>query len=147
MQPFIGRINRHPTRNLYDTTFTRYCSSFEDEKSFDDWRVSRLYGGSVQQKKWQQILEKQRRTSSGRFVLTHGDLSPRNILVRGSTIIGIIDWELSGFFPEYVEHATAVGLNGGVEKWWVPVLKEVLEPCSRDMIKFTVLIEEGVGSY
>lgn len=146
-QPFIGRINQQPTRNLYDTTFTRYCGPFEDEKSFDEWCVNRLYGGVSQHKKWQKILEKQRRTSSGRFVLTHGDLSPRNILVQGSIITGIIDWELSGFFPEHVEYATAVGLNSGMEKWWIPVLKEVLEPCSKDMIKFTGLIEERVGSY
>lgn len=146
-QPFIGRVNQQPTRNLYDTTFTRYCGPFEDEKSFDDWCLTRLYGGGFQQKKWQRILEKQRRTSSGKFVLTHGDLSPRNILVQGGTITGIIDWELSGFFPEYVEYATAVGLNSGMEKWWIPVLQEVLEPCSKDMIKFTGLIEERVGSY
>jgi aminoglycoside phosphotransferase len=146
-QPFIGRVNQQPTRNLYDTTFTRYCGPFENEKLFDDWCLNRLYGGVFQKKKWQRILEKQRRTSSGKFVLTHGDLSPRNILVQGSTITGIIDWELSGFFPEHVEYATAIGLNSGMEKWWIPVLKDVLEPCSKDTIKFTGLIEERVGSY
>lgn len=57
-QPFIGRINQQPARNLYDTTFTRYCGPFEDENTFDEWCVNRLYGGAFQHKKWQKILEK-----------------------------------------------------------------------------------------
>ncbi|KAG9498601.1 hypothetical protein J7337_009409 [Fusarium musae] len=146
-QPYIGRIDKQPTRNIYNTTFVRHCGPFEDEESFDEWCLARLSGGSLQRWKWKRVLEKQRRKSTGRFVLTHGDLSPRNIMVDGSTITGIIDWELSGFYPEYVEYAVAIGLGPGIEEWWVPVLKEVLEPCSADLIKFTELIEERMGSY
>ncbi|KAI0653308.1 kinase-like domain-containing protein [Cubamyces menziesii] len=36
--------------------------------------------------------------------LTHGDLVPRNILVQGSTITAIIDWETAGFYPEFWEY-------------------------------------------
>ncbi|KAF9556781.1 hypothetical protein CPC08DRAFT_641050 [Agrocybe pediades] len=35
----------------------------------------------------------------------HGDLLPKNIIVNGSTITGIIDWEAAGFYPEYWEYA------------------------------------------
>ena len=35
---------------------------------------------------------------------SHGDLLPRNIIVDGSTITAIVDWELAGFYPEYVEY-------------------------------------------
>lgn len=38
------------------------------------------------------------------IVLSHGDLLPRNIMVDGSTITAIIDWELAGFYPEYLEY-------------------------------------------
>ncbi|KLP14639.1 uncharacterized protein LW94_8072 [Fusarium fujikuroi] len=147
IQPYIGRIDKQPTRNIYNTTFVRHCGPFEDEESFDEWCLARLPGGSFQRWKWKRVLEKQRRKSTGRFVLTHGDLSPRNIMLDGSTITGIIDWELSGFYPEYVEYAVAMGLGPGIEEWWVPVLKEVLEPCSTDLVKFTELIEERMGSY
>jgi len=34
---------------------------------------------------------------------THGDLLPHNILVDGSTITAIIDWETAGFYPEFWE--------------------------------------------
>ncbi|KAK0725954.1 kinase-like domain-containing protein [Lasiosphaeris hirsuta] len=33
------------------------------------------------------------------FCFTHYDLYPRNILVSGTQITGIVDWEFSGFFP------------------------------------------------
>ncbi|KAH7243597.1 kinase-like domain-containing protein [Fusarium redolens] len=147
VQPYIGGIDKQPTRNIYNTTLIRHCGPFEDEESFDEWCLARLSGGSFQHWKWKRVLEKKRRKSTGRFVLTHGDLSPRNIMVDGSNITGIIDWELSGFYPEYVEYAVAIGLGPGIEEWWVPVLKEVLEPCSPDLVKFTELIEERMGSY
>ncbi|KAL1738701.1 kinase-like protein, partial [Schizophyllum fasciatum] len=38
-----------------------------------------------------------------RIVFTHGDLAPRNILVRGDRIVAIIDWEESGWYPEHWE--------------------------------------------
>ncbi|KAG8156826.1 hypothetical protein KVR01_013239 [Diaporthe batatas] len=38
-------------------------------------------------------------------VFTHGDLTPRNIIVEGSRVAGIIDWEDSGWFPDYWEYA------------------------------------------
>ncbi|KAI1020186.1 hypothetical protein LB503_006225 [Fusarium chuoi] len=147
VQPYIGRIDKQPTRNIYNTTFVRHCGPFEDEESFDEWCLARLSGGSFQRWKWKKVLEKQRRKSTGRFVLTHGDLSPRNIMVDASTITGIIDWELSGFYPEYVEYAFALGIGPGIEEWWKPVLREILEPCSSEMVKFTGLIEERMGSY
>ncbi|KAF4500229.1 Phosphotransferase [Fusarium agapanthi] len=147
VQPCIGRVDKQPTRNIYNTTFARHCGPFQDEEAFDNWCLDRLTGGTIQRWKWKRVLERQRRKSTGRFVLTHGDLSPRNIMVDGSTITGIIDWELGGFYPEYVEYAFALGIGPGMEEWWKPVLKEVLEPCSSEMIKFTGLIEERMGSY
>lgn len=38
-------------------------------------------------------------------VFTHGDLTPRNIMVDQGCITGIIDWEDSGWFPDYWEYA------------------------------------------
>lgn len=38
---------------------------------------------------------------SYRSVFTHGDLAPRNVLVRGDKLAAIIDWETSGWWPEY----------------------------------------------
>lgn len=38
---------------------------------------------------------------------THGDLGPQNILVRGTKVVAIIDWECSGFYAEYWEYTKA----------------------------------------
>ena len=53
-----------------------------------------------------------------RIVLTHGDLQPRNILVYGTEVIGIIDWELSGWYPEYWEFVKGSTPVKGCDGWW-----------------------------
>jgi len=37
------------------------------------------------------------------IVFTHGDFAPRNIIVRDGQVVGILDWEYSGWYPEYWE--------------------------------------------
>jgi hypothetical protein len=37
------------------------------------------------------------------IVFTHGDLAPRNILVRDGHLSGIVDWQMAGWYPEYWE--------------------------------------------
>ncbi|KAI3325029.1 kinase-like domain-containing protein [Xylariaceae sp. AK1471] len=38
------------------------------------------------------------------IVLTHGDLVPRNVLVKEGNVVGIVDWEMAGFYPVYWEY-------------------------------------------
>jgi thiamine kinase-like enzyme len=40
-------------------------------------------------------------------VFTHGDLNPFNISIRGDKVVGIIDWEFSGWYPHYWKHISA----------------------------------------
>lgn len=44
-------------------------------------------------------------------VFTHGDLSSLNILARGDEVVGIIDWETAGWYPDYWEYTTASHVN------------------------------------
>lgn len=37
------------------------------------------------------------------IVLTHGDLRLQNIMDKDGFISGIIDWEFSGWYPDYWE--------------------------------------------
>lgn len=146
-QPFIGRVKRsgeqEATHNVYDRLLTTYCGPFQDEKEFDDWCLARAIPkvGLISRYKWNRFIEREQRSASGRFVLTHGDLTPRNIMAQDGLITGIIDWERGGFFPEYAEYAFAMELSPAIEKWWIPVLKEILQPCSNDRLKFTKLVE------
>ena len=42
---------------------------------------------------------------------THGGPSPLNILVRGEHIVGIIDWEMAGWLPDYWEYTSAINVH------------------------------------
>lgn len=154
-QPFIGRLRvrkgpleekRLPTYNIYDRLQTTYCGPFATEEEFDDWcwaRAAPKMMSPLSRFKWKRFMEKeqQQRQGNSKFVLTHGDLTPRNIMVDDGKITGIVDWERGGFYPEYAEYAFAMALGHTIEKWWIPVLKEVLQPCSKDRVKFTKLVE------
>ncbi|KAI0028428.1 kinase-like domain-containing protein [Vararia minispora EC-137] len=50
-------------------------------------------------------------SQSHRTVFTHGDLAPRNVLVKGTRIVAIVDWETSGWYPEYWEYTQAFFSN------------------------------------
>jgi len=65
--------------------------------------------------------------SDHRVVLTHGDLHPDNITVNicdeegvEKVTVGIIDWELGEFYPEYWEHLKAMNLRTVKDDgdWW-----------------------------
>ncbi|KAJ2894761.1 Protein kinase-like domain protein [Zalerion maritima] len=47
------------------------------------------------------------------FVLTHGELVPKHILVDSTGVRCIVDWSNSGFFPEYWEYMKAQFGDGG----------------------------------
>lgn len=77
-------------------------------------------------------LERVQRATTGaddwdRPVLTHGDLSDRNILVDPDTlaVTGFIDWEMANIMPAYFEYVTA-RLSGGHEAEWRKELLDVL---------------------
>lgn len=69
-------------------------------------------------------------SDDNRFVLTHGDLVPRNILVReGGHVVAIVDWEMAGFYPEYWEYAKAHFFADYDHPWQEErAIDQVLEP-------------------
>lgn len=56
-------------------------------------------------------------------VFTHGDLNPSNILVRGSRVVGIIDWEFAGWYPFYWEYTSAWYAHLTRQGWEDAILK------------------------
>lgn len=71
---------------------------------FFDWARRCALTGGISPTKWDSEIAPHIRFDS-RIVLTHGDLFPRNILVRDGHLAAIIDWELAGWWPEEVEAA------------------------------------------
>ncbi|KAF8516797.1 hypothetical protein JB92DRAFT_2810114 [Gautieria morchelliformis] len=48
---------------------------------------------------------------------SHGDLLLRNIVVEGSTITAIVDWESAGFYPEYLEYCQMYSPDSMTPNW------------------------------
>ncbi|KAL7926961.1 kinase-like domain-containing protein [Trichoderma austrokoningii] len=48
-----------------------------------------------------------------RIVFSHCDLAPRNIMVKDGKITGLVDWEHSGWYPEYWEYVKFFQQSGG----------------------------------
>lgn len=66
------------------------------------------------------------------LVFTHCDLNPSNILVRRDQIVGIIDWEFSGWYPHYWEY-TSAWLENLTRSEWQDVLLSLLDPYPEEL--------------
>ena len=92
----------------------------KDEKEFNDFLISAV-GVEVPHSFRGQLYSRLRNDHP--IVLTHGQLHPENIMVRWTvppelsetfetydmefTLTGILDWEMSGWYPAYWEYVTA----------------------------------------
>lgn len=58
---------------------------------------------------------------------THADLSPRNIIVKDGKIQSIVDWEFSGWYPEYWEYVKFFECKTKCKDWknFAPYIFEV----------------------
>ncbi|GKU09787.1 unnamed protein product [Fusarium langsethiae] len=81
--------------------FTYHSPACRDEGAFNDFLLSSLYENTPQLVR---AAFSRRLQTNHRVVLSHCDLAPRNILVEDGKIQGLVDWEDSGWFPEYWEY-------------------------------------------
>ncbi|EGY14261.1 uncharacterized protein VDAG_05425 [Verticillium dahliae VdLs.17] len=81
--------------------FTYHSPPCRDEKAFNEFLLSALYEHVPLLVR--EAFSRRLRTNH-RIVLSHCDLTPRNILVHDGKIKGLIDWEDSGWYPEYWEY-------------------------------------------
>ncbi|KAH8922614.1 kinase-like protein [Atractiella rhizophila] len=133
---YIGRPNRQQGYYPYINSGA-FWGPFETEKQLIDHERSRCFV------KWPSTIVQQitrlrlfcsfnrSKTDQGlpSFVFSHCDLNPYNILVENGSITGIIDWEWSGYYPEWMEYASI--RNWGQEhpgKQYDTYLLEALEP-------------------
>ncbi|KAI8969541.1 kinase-like protein [Trametes punicea] len=103
-------------------------SPIYSESQFNDFLLdSPTSRASSSHKKW---LHSMLRTDH-RIVFTHADIHPRNIMVVDGPsgaieLSGILDWEASGFYPEYWEQLKAMNTRSIKDDsdWW-----DHLPPC------------------
>lgn len=66
-------------------------------------------------------------------VFTHGDLNPSNILVRDDKIVGIIDWEMAGWYPHYWEYTSLKMASDLVNPVWYDNIDKFLNPLPEEL--------------
>lgn len=76
---------------------------------FEDFIFSSPHFGSFE---YITQLRRLLRSHSAEIVFTHGDFRPENIVIQSDVhsnyiLSGIIDWEKSGFYPDYFESIKA----------------------------------------
>ena len=52
-----------------------------------------------------------------RLLFTHADVYPNNFLVQDGRLIGWIDWECAGWYPEYWDYTRALFLRANYRPW------------------------------
>jgi hypothetical protein len=103
---------------------TRYSKApIFNDVGFDDFLFSNPhFGGSVYIRTLRQLAARQ----SSRLCFSHGDLRPDNIVVQVGDdgkyqVTGLLDWEKSGFYPEYFEcvKATSTMSTSETNDWFL----------------------------
>jgi aminoglycoside phosphotransferase (APT) family kinase protein len=95
---YIGAING-PARDC--RRFSDYTGGpFTDETSFNAF-VCNLYKQCPKPIR-DAFIASMRTDHAIRF--THGDLSPRNIIVKDGKLQAVVDWEFAGWYPEHFEY-------------------------------------------
>ncbi|KAL2824430.1 hypothetical protein BDW59DRAFT_172945 [Aspergillus cavernicola] len=113
-QPYIGRINHQQTFNFFDRLHFHFMGPFESEKKFDEFCLARVKSPTARSV-WKRLLPKMRANTSKFY---------------------------SGFYPEYMEYALATVIHECHEDWWLPVLKEILEPCGLKRSRFISAVKD-----
>ncbi|KAK6813287.1 hypothetical protein RU639_011075 [Aspergillus parasiticus] len=99
---------------------------FDSEEAFNN-AIIEVYQSTAPKRHIKSFLAGMLSQKRHQIVFTHGDLRLQNIMVNNGHVSGIVDWEFSGWYPEYWEFLRALY----VWRWqndWTDYLLQVLEP-------------------
>ncbi|KAF2755639.1 hypothetical protein EJ05DRAFT_503099 [Pseudovirgaria hyperparasitica] len=95
-----GGISGEKSRGMW---FSDYgAGPFRSKEVFQDWIAWKL----KMSKRYQHALPETLALECSTFVLVHGDISPRNLVLGNNNQIWMIDWGYAGFYPPIFEAAT-----------------------------------------
>jgi hypothetical protein len=100
---------------------------YESEPEFNEYLLSPAWAGGFQSEaEYTQAFARAKKMEemSHRIVFTHGDLAHHNIMVKGGRITGFLDWEASGWYPDYWEFTTPLKF-GSPDFWWYGFIMEL----------------------
>jgi tRNA A-37 threonylcarbamoyl transferase component Bud32 len=88
---------------------------FESEAEFDGFVLDLLKGTPVPIRKT--LAEALGSSGGHRIVFTHGDLAPRNVIVKEGRVQALLDWEYADWYPEYWECVKFFDRPTGCKDW------------------------------
>ncbi|KAF3385800.1 hypothetical protein DPV78_012497 [Talaromyces pinophilus] len=123
---FIGSINRQP---LLDYVFMHQPKTgpFPTVKDFNDWFAL------CHQLRFERRYDDPNRCflpDGGEIKLTHADLNRVNIIVPSTNPVRIvvIDWQQSGWYPDYWEYCKATWAVWYEDEWRIDYIDKYLQP-------------------
>ncbi|OJD15262.1 hypothetical protein AJ78_04484 [Emergomyces pasteurianus Ep9510] len=135
---YIGSIDRGPVTDQI-LTGSLNKGPFDSEESFNNTLID-VYQANAPKRHVRSLLTGMLSQNKHRTVFTHGDLRLQNIMVKSGRITGILDWEFSGWYPEYWEFSKALY----VWKWqndWIDYLMDILQPYYSEYLIHSFLSE------
>ena len=130
---FVGSVDGSSCHDqLFDDVPT-LSGPFESETAFHEGLISamREKGSSTWTDMVIRFVEK---LPPHKILFTHNDIAPRNILVREAKVVGIVDWEFAGYYPEYWEYVKAFCWPDWQSNWIKEgVLDNILEPYTLEL--------------
>lgn len=124
---FIGSVDKTDVKDLLFVQGR--AGPFDSERAFVNGLVESLHARA--EGSWIQlvaVLLGHLPDHGEEFVMTHGDLNTRNILVRGSEIVAILDWSQAGYYPEHWESVKSCFWDLDLDFFHKAVVEEVLRP-------------------
>ncbi|RDX46144.1 kinase-like protein [Lentinus brumalis] len=113
-QPHFGSWPDGPFRNSYFASAPPE-TAFESVDAFHAYFLDRLRPLSREKATYDQLVIARSQSQESEPVLTHGDLAPRNILVKNGCIVGVVDWETFGWYPGFWEYM-GIGNEGSSDR-------------------------------
>lgn len=96
---YIGAVNRGPVVDMRRSISRG--GPFNSEAAFNNFLVGKMISTSPLLHR--QALQQTMRIDHS-IVFSHGDLNLHNIIVKDGNIVGLLDWECAGWYPEYWEY-------------------------------------------
>ncbi|KAI0765206.1 kinase-like protein [Fomes fomentarius] len=90
----------------FKNSFFSELMPFKPFLSVDEFHANfleRLEAKYPEGRTYQELQSVQREGKPYSPLLTHGDLAPRNLLVKDGRIVAVLDWETFGWYPEFWE--------------------------------------------
>ncbi|OSX62482.1 hypothetical protein POSPLADRAFT_1142796 [Postia placenta MAD-698-R-SB12] len=120
---------------------------FADESAFNDGLID-----AAEPYLCEEILAdvRSRMRDDHQIMFTHADLAPRNILVRGGTIVAVVDWEEAGWYPEHWEFVRAMyfPMARPRDEAWMRAIRDFIpEDYEKDWLVDCELSSRMVGAF